>query len=145
MRRYSLLSQAMMERLTDRFEKNLRGLFAEQAPASGTGVLAEFQAENAVFFSLMMRYLRATALAAPLMELCGSVAVAALLYFGGTAVIDGRMTPGSFFAFLGAFLSAYAPIKNLARTNSDLQRALASGERIFELLGSTRVPAKEAP
>ena len=134
MRRYSLQSQAVMERLTDRFEGSLRGLFSDQDPGSGAAALGEFRAENAVFFALTMRYLRATALAAPLMELCGSLAVAALLYFGGTAAIAGRMTPGAFFAFLGAFLSAYAPIKNLARTNSDLQRALASGERIFELL-----------
>jgi subfamily B ATP-binding cassette protein MsbA len=144
MRCYSLQSQAMMGRLTERFEGNLRGLFAGQPPASGPVVLGEFQAENAVFFSLMMRYLRATALAAPLMELCGSLAVAALLYFGGTAVIAGRMTPGAFFAFLGAVLAAYAPIKNLARTNSDLQRALASGERIFELLERPRAPMRTA-
>jgi subfamily B ATP-binding cassette protein MsbA len=142
MRRYSLQSQAVMERLTDRFEGSLRGLFSDQAPGSGSAALGEFRAENAVFFALTMRYLRATALAAPLMELCGSLAVAALLYFGGTAAIAGRMTPGAFFAFLGAFLSAYAPIKNLARTNSDLQRALASGERIFELLDRAPVPVE---
>ena len=142
MRRYSLQSQAVMERLTDRFEGRLRGLFSDQAPGSGSAALGEFRAENAVFFALTMRYLRATALAAPLMELCGSLAVAALLYFGGTAAIAGRMTPGAFFAFLGAFLSAYAPIKNLARTNSDLQRALASGERIFELLDRTPAPVE---
>lgn len=131
-RRYSLQSQAVMERLTDRFEASL----------SGASTLEEFQKENAVFFGLTMRYLRATALSAPLMELCGSLAVAALLYVGGREVIAGQMTPGAFFAFLAAFLSAYAPVKNLARTNSDLQRALASGERIFELLD--REP-REAP
>ena len=65
--------------------------------------------------------------------------MAVLLFFGGRDVITGQMTPGAFFALLGAFFSAYAPIKNLARTNSDLQRALASGERIFELLD--RAPA----
>ena len=59
-RRYSLQSQAVMERLTDRFEASL----------SGASTLEEFQKENAVFFGL----------------------------------------------------------------TSDLQRALASGERIFELL-----------
>jgi len=91
-----------------------------------------------------MCYLRAAAMAAPLMELCGSLAVAALIYYGGSAVIAGRLTPGSFFAFLGAFLSAYAPIKNLARTNSDLQRALASGERIFELLDRKPAPGRTA-
>lgn len=143
MRRSSLQTQAVMERLTDRFEGSLRDIPAAKPAGYGAAALAEFRAENAVFFSLMMRYLRATALAAPLMELCGSVVVAALLYIGGTAVIAGRMTPGAFFAFLAAFLSAYAPVKNLARTNSDLQRALASGERIFEILD--RPAAAPAP
>ncbi|MBI5238870.1 MAG: hypothetical protein HY926_00215 [Elusimicrobia bacterium] len=142
-RRYSLQSQAMMERLTDRFEGGLRGLLDRQAPAAGA--LEEFRTENAVFFGLAMRALRAAALAAPLMELCGSLAVAALLYVGGREVISGQMTPGAFFAFLAAFLSAYAPVKNLARTNADLQRALASGERIFELLDNAPAEASCRP
>jgi subfamily B ATP-binding cassette protein MsbA len=141
-RRYSLQSQAMMERLTDRFEGSLHGALAQGSPDSAADALAGFQKENEVFFGLAMRALRAAALAAPLMELCGSLAVAALLYVGGREVIAGQMTPGAFFAFLAAFLSAYAPVKNLARTNSELQRALASGERIFELLD--REP-REAP
>jgi subfamily B ATP-binding cassette protein MsbA len=141
-RRYSLQSQAMMERLTDRFEGSLHGLLEQQSPDPAADALKGFRKENAVFFGLAMRALRAAALAAPLAELCGSLAVAALLYVGGREVIAGQMTPGAFFAFLAAFFSAYAPVKNLARTNSDLQRALASGERIFELLD--REP-REAP
>jgi len=144
MRRYSLQSQAMMELLTDRFESGLGGVFAGRTTGDGARALERFRDENASFFSLTMRYLRAAAMAAPLMELCGSLAVAALIYYGGSAVIAGRLTPGSFFAFLGAFLSAYAPIKNLARTNSDLQRALASGERIFELLDRKPAPGRTA-
>ena len=134
MRRASLQSQGMNERLTDRFEQSLRELLSIKTLNYESGALEKFQEENASFFSLMMRYLRATALAAPLMELCGAVVVAALIGFGGTAVIAGRLTPGAFFAFLGAFFSAVAPAKNLARTNSELQRALASAQRIFELL-----------
>ncbi len=146
MRRASLQSQAIMARLTDRFGASLRDASASAPAGREAGAMEKFQSDNAQFFTLILRYLRATALAAPVMELCASLAVAALLYAGGTAVISGRMTPGAFFAFLGAFLSAYAPIKNLARTNSDLQRALASGERIFELLDQTSPPERrEAP
>jgi len=82
----------------------------------------------------MMRYLRAAALAGPLMEFGGSLVLTLLVYVGGKDIIAGRMTPGDFFAFLGAFFAAYAPVKNLARFNSELQRGLASGERIFQLL-----------
>lgn len=134
MRESSLQSQAMMDRLCERFEESVRAMLVIKAFNYEEGAIEKFQDENDSFFVSMMRYLRATALAAPLMELAASIIIAIILYIGGREVIAGHMTPGAFFAFLGAFLSAYAPIKNLARTNSDLQRALASGERIFQLL-----------
>jgi ABC-type multidrug transport system fused ATPase/permease subunit len=54
------------------------------------------------------------------------------------------MTPGAFFAFRGAMLAAYAPIKNLARVNAEGQRAWASAERLFQVLDEkTAVPRKK--
>jgi subfamily B ATP-binding cassette protein MsbA len=134
MREASLQSQAMMDRLYERFEESVRGVLVIKAFNYEEGSLEKFLKENQSFFESVMRYLRATALAGPLMELGGSVVVAVIIYFGGKEVIAGHMTPGAFFAFMGAFISAYAPLKNLAKTNSDLQRALASGQRIFQLL-----------
>jgi ABC-type multidrug transport system fused ATPase/permease subunit len=90
----------------------------------------------------MMRYLRATALMTPLMEVGASGIVAAILYFGGHEVMSGRMTPGAFFAFLGGLLAAYAPVKNLARTNADAQRAWTGVERLFHLLDEKPAVAK---
>lgn len=134
MRHSSLQSQVLMGRIYRRFQESLSGMTVIQAYNYEEGAIEKFRDENLLFFNEMMRYLRATALAAPLMEFAGSMVVAALLYYGGTEVIDGKMTPGAFFAFMGAFFAAYAPAKNVARLNSEVQRALASGERIFQLL-----------
>ncbi len=134
MRDTSLESQAMMARLYQRFEESVLGMPVIRAFNYEEGVLAKFEEENDSFFAPMMSYLRAMALSAPLLELCGAVVAAALLYFGGREVIIGHMTPGAFFAFLGAFFASYAPVKNVARSNSELQRALASAERIFQIL-----------
>lgn len=134
MRHSSLQSQVLMGRIYRRFQESLSGMTVIQAYNYEEGAIDKFRDENLLFFNEMMRYLRATALAAPLMEFAGSMVVAALLYYGGTEVIDGKMTPGAFFAFMGAFFAAYAPAKNVARLNSEVQRALASGERIFQLL-----------
>jgi ABC-type multidrug transport system fused ATPase/permease subunit len=68
------------------------------------------------------------------MEVGASAVVAGIILCGGRAVISDRMTPGAFFAFLGAMTAAYAPIKNLARTNAELQRAWTSVERLFQIL-----------
>lgn len=134
MRAASLISQSLMSRIHQRFEEGIHAAATIRAFNYEEGTIAKFKEENDSFFAPTMSYLRATALAAPLMELSGAVVAAAILYFGGCEVILGRMTPGEFFAFLGAFFAAYAPIKNLARSNSELQRALASSERIFQLL-----------
>jgi subfamily B ATP-binding cassette protein MsbA len=81
-----------------------------------------------------MRYLRATALAGPLTEMLGGLVLAAIVYFAGREIMAGTLTPGAFFAFLACFFAAYAPTKNLARSNSELQRGLAGAGRIFEIL-----------
>lgn len=134
MRATSLQSQAVLGRLHQRFQETIQGIGVARAFNYEDSMLAKFKEENDLFFLPTMSFLRATALAAPLMEFCGSLVASLILYFGGCEVILGHMTPGAFFAFLGAFFAAYAPIKNVARSNSELQRALASADRIFQLL-----------
>lgn len=144
MRDASRQSQLMLGRITQSFQESVRDMPRIRQTRGEHGVLSRFNRENDSFLAPTMIYLRATALAAPLMELCAGVVAAFLLYLGGREVIEGHMTPGAFSAFLGAYVAAYAPIKNLARSNSELQRALASAERVFQLLDEPVDPALEA-
>lgn len=143
MRSSSLASQGRLDRLHQRFHESVQGMGLIRAFNYDEGMLAKFQEENDLFFGPTMSYLRATALSTPLMEFCGGLVAALILYFGGCEVILGRLTPGAFFAFLGAFFAAYAPIKNIARSHSELQRALASVERVLEPLSQR--PASALP
>ncbi len=146
MRESSRQSQIAVDRLHHRFQESVQGMMTVKAFNYEEGATEKFQEENESFFQPMMRYLRATALMNPLLELGASVMVAAVIWFGGREVIRGRMTPGAFFAFMGAMLAAYAPIKNLARVNAEGQRAWASAERLFQLLDErTAVPRKKLP
>ena len=70
----------------------------------------------------------------PLMETLGGLAIAVIIYIGGSQVIMEQTTPGTFFSFLTALLMAYQPVKSLASLNATLQIAMASAERIFEIL-----------
>jgi subfamily B ATP-binding cassette protein MsbA len=140
MRATSHQSQLMMGRITQRFQESIQGMALIKAFNYDEGVLSKFEEENDSFFAPTMSYLRASALSGPLLELCGGIVAALILYFGGREVIDGFMTPGAFFAFLGAFLAAYAPIKNLARSNSELQRALTCASRVFQVLNTPADP-----
>lgn len=130
----SLESQAVLGRIHQRFQETIHGLKLIRSFNYEDAMVSKFEEENELFFSPTMSFLRATALSAPLMEFSGGLVGGAILYFGGCEVILGRLTAGAFFAFLGAFFAAYAPIKNVARSSSEAQRALASAERIFQLL-----------
>ncbi len=134
MRDASSKSQAIMGNIYHRFQESLHGMMLVKALNYEEGATKKFQRENEDFFIQMMRYLRATALSGPLMEFLGSLIMASLVFFGGREILLGRMDAGAFGAFLTAFFSAYAPIKNLGKLNSELQRGLASSDRIFQLL-----------
>lgn len=146
MREASRQSQIAVDRLHHRFSESVRGMLTVKAFNYEEGAIEKFRSENDAFFQPMMRYLRAAALTNPLLELGISALVAAVLWFGGREVMSGRMTPGAFFAFLGAMLAAYAPVKNLARVNAEAQRAWSSAERLFRLLEEKpALPRKRRP
>jgi subfamily B ATP-binding cassette protein MsbA len=77
---------------------------------------------------------RNRAASTPFMEALGGVAVALAIVYGGSQVIAGETTPGTFFSFLAALLFAYQPMKSLASLNAALQEGLAAAQRIFALL-----------
>ena len=74
------------------------------------------------------------AVASPMMEIIGSMAIVMVIWYGGHEVIVNKSTPGSFFSFLGAVLMAYRPLKSLSRLNTSLQEGLASCRRILDIL-----------
>ena len=74
----------------------------------------------------------------PLMEFIGSLAVAVSIYAGGVFVLNESMTTGQFMSFLVSLLLAYQPVKALGNLNISVQEGLASAERIFLLLDTSK-------
>jgi len=70
----------------------------------------------------------------PAIELLSAVAIAMILYFGGAGVIEGAMTFGALVAFIQYAERFYRPISDLSEKYNILQSAMASSERIFQLL-----------
>ena len=103
---------------------------------------AEFIERNKVekevdnIFQLTYKSSKVNSISRPLMEALGGLAIAVIIYVGGSQVISGTTTPGTFFSFLTALLMAYQPIKSLASLNATLQMAMASAERIFDIIDS---------
>lgn len=74
----------------------------------------------------------------PLTEFMGATAIALILWYGGSEVIRQTLTLGELVAFLSYMRLFFQPMRELSQKYSIVQSAMASAERIFELL-DTRV------
>lgn len=86
-----------------------------------------------VFFRKAAKF---DSLTSPIMEILSGFAIACVLWYGGYAVIQGKMTAGALFAFITAFVSAYRPYKSLVSLNVNLQEGIAAANRVFNVLDS---------
>src|SRR5262249_56452761 len=59
---------------------------------------------------------------------------AAVLWFGATHVLEGRLTVGEVLGFPSYLASLYAPINSLTQTWGLIQGARVGAERVFEIL-----------
>lgn len=134
LRHVSKNSQQQMARLYNVLHETLMGMKVVKAfnlEASRNTVFAD---ENKAFFNITMRSMRVLAITSPIMEFIGAVGISAIIVVGGYQVAGGTLTQGDFFAFIGAMVSLYTPIKNLSNMNNVIQQSLAAADRVFSIL-----------
>lgn len=85
-------------------------------------------------FTIVMRDTRIGAISHPLMQLLGGIGISLVVWYGGSQVLSGISTPGTFFSFLTALIMIYEPLKGISRVNSTLQQGIAAAERVFHVL-----------
>ncbi|MDR1395524.1 MAG: ATP-binding cassette domain-containing protein, partial [Deltaproteobacteria bacterium] len=105
--------------------------------------VARFAGECRQNVDNLMRSVTVKSLSSSIMEIVGGLCLAAVIWYGGYSVIDGRSTPGTFFSFMTALLLLYEPLKRLTRLNNEVQQGLAAARRIFDTLDTE--PAVTSP
>ena len=80
----------------------------------------------------------------PLLQFIAGIGTAAVVWYGGLQVIAGGMSLGTLVAFSGYLLLLQRPIRMLGMTINTYARAMAAGERIFEIL-DTQSEIEERP
>jgi subfamily B ATP-binding cassette protein MsbA len=93
-----------------------------------------FDGVNDRLLGLSLKNARTDYVAEPLLEVVAAMGIAGALWYGGSRVIQGDMTPGTFFSFTAALVMLYGPARQLARAINKLQQTAASVERVFEIL-----------
>lgn len=120
---------------------------------SGIGILQLFgrqETSRRTFENLGAGYLEQTlsqirlfGVFMPLTEFLSSVAVAMILWYGGGEVLQKRLTLGELVAFISYMRLFFQPLRELAQKYSIVQSAMASAERIFQLL-DTKTTIRQA-
>jgi ATP-binding cassette, subfamily B, bacterial MsbA len=98
-----------------------------------------FFAKTRRLFRLEMKAVRYKALTSPVMESLAGVGVAFVIWYGGSKVISGESTAGTFFSFMAAVLMLYGPVKKLSKLNNKVQAGLVGVDRVFDILEAQTV------
>ncbi len=95
----------------------------------------KFEKKTNTHFKAVLRQARLNRLSTPLSETLGIGIMVAVLWFGGQLVLTGELLSSEdFIRFIAVLFSVMEPIKSLGQVNNNIQIALASGKRIFEIL-----------
>ncbi|MFO7646296.1 MAG: ABC transporter ATP-binding protein [Desulfosarcina sp.] len=99
-------------------------------------------------FKLEIKGVVVRALSSPIMEFFGGLGIAFVIWYGGSEVINGKTTPGTFMSFLACVLLLYDPVKKLSHLNNAIQQGLAAADRVFDIIETPtdiRDPAMPQP
>ncbi len=149
-RRYGLVARPSLQEvqqrvgeLTSEAEESLSGVRLVRAFAREDRQRARFRDSADRVFTQSMIATRLRAFYNPLIGLLPRWGWRSCCCVGGRAVVNGSLTIGEFTAFYGYVLALLGPMRTLGNSLGMAQRAVASGERIFEILD--RAPQISAP
>ena len=136
LRKKSTQLQEKMGNLLSAIEETLGGLRIIHAFTAEKFSRTKFQDNNNDYLRLANKIGRRGDLSAPMSEFLGTVVMAIVMYFGGQLVLspEQKLEPSEFIAFIAIFSQLIPPAKNFTTAFYNIQRGLASQERINTLL-----------
>jgi ATP-binding cassette, subfamily B, bacterial len=126
--------QQRIGELTADVEENIGGVRVVKSFAREDRQLERFRGRVGRVFDQAMVTTRLQAFYNPFIGFLPQAGLAAILFFGGRQVIDGRLTIGEFSAFYAYLLMLLSPMRTLGITLGLAQRATAAGARVYQIL-----------
>jgi ATP-binding cassette subfamily B protein len=115
-------------------EENVVGSRIVRIFAREDDELVKFSDRSYKVFEASVAAARTRAVYIPLIAFIPNLAVAFLLYYGGRQYIQGDLTLGALVAFYSYLMMLVYPAQVIGWLTGLLQRAIASGERVYEVL-----------
>ena len=120
--------------INSRFSETIEGIRIIQLFRQEKANSQRFARLNHENYEAGMRQIRILAVFMPVIEALGFIAIAAIISYGGGRVLQGSLSLGALVAFLSYIRMFFRPIRDMAEKFNLLQNAMASAERIFQIL-----------
>ncbi len=127
-----------------RIQENIAGQRVVKAFARKQYEIDKFERDNMELLHRSIRAERLSAINWSLMRLLTEMSLAIILWYGGRQVISTELTLGTLMSFNMLLGQLLGPIRMLGWQVSMVQRTIASGERIFEIL-DTQADVRDKP
>jgi len=136
LKKKSVQAQEKMGELLSNIEETLSGLRIIHAFTAEKSASKKFGGLNNQHYGLMNKIGRRRDLASPVSEFLGTVVMTVVMYFGGLLVLgsNSKLEPSEFIAFIAIFSQVITPAKSLTTAWYNIQKGLASSERIYKIL-----------
>ncbi|TYP49264.1 ABC transporter ATP-binding protein [Thermosediminibacter litoriperuensis] len=131
-------------RINATLSENITGMKVIQIFNREARKFADFDRINREYYQATMRELQVFAVFRPFLDLLYYLSLSLLIWYGGPRVIRGLLSFGTLYAFVHYMGQFFQPINDLAEKFNILQSAMASSERIFQVL-DTESPIKDPP
>lgn len=126
--------QEELGRASTLVEETISGVRVVKGLGAGSALLARFRALSDRIVERGLDIARLDAVFLPLLELLPLLGLIVVLWFGGTRVIEGRLTLGEFVAFNAYVVLLVWPLRTLGHRVGTVQRGLGAAERITDVL-----------
>ncbi len=121
-------------KITGAYNENINGVRVVKALCREEQNLGEFGELSSDMYRASYRAAWLSALFLPVVQIISSLAVGAIVWYGGLQAIEGAMTPGGIQAFVSYVIFMLWPVQEVARVYAEMQNAIASAERVFSLI-----------
>ncbi|MBD5207119.1 MAG: ABC transporter ATP-binding protein [Bacteroidales bacterium] len=147
---HSFDSQTMGGELLSNIEETIGGLRVVKAFNAQGQMDRRFRAQTQDYYKLNNHLLRMISLAHPMSEFIGTIAVAVILWFGGSLILGGHgfIDASMFIFYLLMFYNLINPSKELTKAGYTIQKGMAAMDRIDRILGAEnpiKQPENPAP
>lgn len=136
LRRGAKDAQGMMGRIVSHFEEAISGIRIIKAFNAQKYVIDSFKNSNETHRRISKKMFNKQELASPMSEFLGITVAASVIFYAGFLQMKGQlgMEWSSFVVYIGFYWRVLEPSKAISNAFANLQRGLASGERLFAIL-----------